>query len=203
MPRQALRRFLTLLLPAGVLAITAGSAHAHAGHEYGSFMAGFEHPLHGLDHLLAMVTVGLLSARMAARRMWTLPMAFVGMMACGGLLALAWSHEGLIVFEWGIMLSVLIFGLIAAIGKKISLLTGSLIVAVFAICHGHAHVAEMGEMSALGYFPGMLLCTAGLHMLGLVVGIILKEAIGEWTIRAGGALIATGFALMLMFQWMG
>lgn len=196
-------RCLAVALPAAVVLLTTSTAHAHPGHDHSSFLAGFEHPLYGLDHLLAMVTVGLLSARMAAKRMWTLPLAFVGMMACGGLLGLAWSHDGFMVFEWGIMLSVLVFGLVTALVKEVTVLTGTLIVAVFAICHGHAHVAEMGDMSALGYFPGMLLCTAGLHVIGLAVGIVLKETIGEWTIRAGGALVAMGFAVVLMVQWMG
>lgn len=185
-----------------LLSITS-PVHAHAGHEHSSFITGFQHPLNGLDHLLAMITVGLLSARMAAKRMWTLPLAFVGMMACGGLLGLAWRHDGFTVFEWGISLSVLVFGLVAAIGKELSVLTGSLIVAAFAICHGHAHVAEMGTASALGYFPGMLICTAGLHVAGLAVGIVLKEAVGDWSIRVGGALVAASFALVLTMQWVG
>lgn len=185
------------------LFVFASPAHAHAGHEYGSFMAGFQHPLYGLDHLLAMVTVGLLSARMNTNRMWTLPLAFVAMMACGGLLGLAWTHDGFTVFEWGISLSVLVFGLVAAISKEVTVLRGNVIVAAFAICHGHAHVAEMGDASAWGYFPGMLTCTAGLHITGLAVGLGLKQAVGEWSIRLGGALIAAGFALVLTLQWMG
>ncbi len=185
-----------------LLGITS-PAHAHAGHDHSSFITGFQHPIYGLDHLLAMVTVGLLSARMAAKRMWTLPLAFVGMMACGGLLGLAWAHDGLTIFEWGIGLSVLVFGMVAAIGKEVSVLTGSLIVAAFAICHGHAHVAEMGDASAWGYFPGMLISTAGLHVAGLAVGLALKQAVGEWSIRVGGALVAASFALVLTLQWVG
>lgn len=181
----------------------ASPANAHTGHDHSSFMTGFQHPLYGLDHLLAMVTVGLLSAKMAAKRMWTLPLAFVGMMACGGLLGLAWAHDGLTIFEWGISVSVLVFGLVAAIGKNLSVLTGSLIVAAFAICHGHAHVAEMGDASAWGYFPGMLLCTAGLHVVGLAIGLAMKQAVGEWSIRVSGALVAASFALVLTLQWVG
>lgn len=181
----------------------ASPAHAHAGHEHGSFLTGFQHPLYGLDHLLAMVTVGLLSARMRTDKMWTLPLAFVAMMACGGLLGLAWAHDGFTVFEWGIGLSVLVFGLVAAVCKEVSVLWGNLIVAVFAICHGHAHVAEMGDASAWGYFPGMLTCTAGLHLTGLAVGLILKQSLGEWSIRVGGAAVAAGFATVLTLQWVG
>ncbi len=186
-----------------VLLIAASPAHAHAGHEHSSFSSGFQHPLYGLDHLLAMITVGLLSARMAVKRMWTLPLAFVVMMACGGLLGLAWKHDGFTVFEWGISLSVLVFGLVAAICKEVSVLWGNLIVASFAICHGHAHVAEMGSASAWGYFPGMLIATAGLHLIGLVVGIVLKKYVGEWSIRLGGALVAVSFATIMALQWIG
>ena len=68
---------------------------AHAGHDQSSFEIGFLHPIHGLDHLLAMVAVGLLSARMDVKKMWTLPAAFVGMMAAGGLLGTVWATGGL------------------------------------------------------------------------------------------------------------
>jgi len=165
-------------------------------------MSGVQHPLLGLDHLLAMITVGLLSARMTTKHMWSLPAAFVGMMACGGLIGLAWAHDGFALFEWGISLSVLVFGLIAAMSKQVSILTGTIIVAVFAVCHGHAHVAEMGDASAWGYFPGMLASTAGLHLFGLAIGLALKEAVGEWPIRLGGAFVAAGFTLALTLQWM-
>lgn len=202
--RRAFISWSVCLAAAGAsLLVFASPAHAHAGHEHSSFLAGFQHPLYGLDHLLAMVTVGLLSARMNTDRMWTLPLAFVAMMACGGLLGLAWKHDGFTIFEWGISLSVLVFGLVAAISKTVTVLWGNLIVAAFAICHGHAHVAEMGDASAWGYFPGMLTCTAGLHITGLAVGLGLKQAVGEWSIRLGGALVAAGFALVLTLQWMG
>ncbi len=201
MPRLSALRIC--LATSAVLVLFVSPAAAHTGHEHSSFLTGFQHPLFGLDHLLAMITVGLLSARMATERMWTLPLAFVGMMACGGLLGLAWAHDGVTFFEWGISLSVLVFGLIAAMNKQVSVTTGNLIVAAFAICHGHAHVAEMGDASAWGYFPGMLICTAFLHLTGLVVGLVLKEKLGEWSIRAGGALVAAGFALSLTLHWLG
>lgn len=203
MPITRLPVRLCLAASAIVLFGVAVPAHAHAGHEQNSFITGFQHPLFGLDHLLAMITVGLLSARMKADRMWTLPLAFVGMMACGGLIGLAWAHDGFILFEWGISLSVLVFGLVAAIGKQLSVTTGSLIIAAFAICHGHAHVAEMADASALGYFPGMLACTAGLHITGLAIGLAMKQSIGEWSIRIGGAMVAVGFAGVLTLHWIG
>jgi len=171
---------------------------AHAGHDQNSFEIGFLHPIFGLDHLLAMVTVGFLSARMEAKRMWTLPLAFVAMMAAGGLLGLVWASEGWVAFEWGISLSVLVFGLVAAIARRVPVLAGNIIVAAFAICHGHAHVAEMGDASAVGYFPGMLVGTGLLHVAGLVVGLGLKRGMGEWSVRVAGAVVAVLFAFIMI-----
>ncbi len=171
---------------------------AHAGHDQGSFGVGFLHPLHGLDHLLAMVAVGLLSARMDVKKMWTLPAAFVGMMAAGGLLGLVWAAGGLTVFEWGISASVLVFGLAVACVPKLNPAIGHAMVAVFAVCHGHAHVAEMGDASAAGYFAGMLIATALLHVAGLFGGVALRRGYGDWALRTAGGAIAAGYGLVLI-----
>ncbi len=192
-----------LLIGAAALLAVPSSALAHAdGGGGSSFSTGFTHPLHGLDHLLAMVTVGLLSARMDAKRMWTLPCAFVGMMAAGGLLGLVWASEGLTAIEWGISLSVLVFGLFVALAPKVNVILGNVVVAVFAICHGHAHVAEMGNASVLTYFAGMLLATGCLHVAGLVIGLLLKKQIGDWVLRLAGGAVAAGF-LPVMFGVFG
>ena len=170
---------------------------AHAGDGAGSFGVGFMHPLHGLDHLLAMVTVGLLSARMTPKHMWTLPAMFVAFMFLGGMLGLVWGSDGVTALEWGISASVMIFGLLAALLPKVNVYLGNAIVAVFAICHGHAHVAEMGDATVAGYFSGMLLATALLHLAGLGVGLGLKKGVGEWTIRLAGGAVAAGFLVTL------
>ncbi len=169
----------------------------HAGHDVHSFGVGFMHPLGGLDHLLAMVTVGLLSARMSPRHMWSLPVAFVLFMFGGGMLGLVWGSDGVTAIEWGISGSVMLFGLLAALLPKVNVYVGNAIVAVFAVCHGHAHVAEMGDANAWGYFAGMLLATAGLHLGGLIAGLGLKRLVGEWTIRLAGGAVAAGFVLVL------
>ena len=188
-----------LALPTTLVALAyAAPALAHPDHNENSFYTGFMHPIHGLDHLLAMIAVGLLSARMDTKKMWTLPVAFVVMMGLGGLLGTVWGGDGLAVFEWGIMLSVLIFGIAVAFAPKIPVIAGNAIVAVFAICHGHAHVAEMGNASAWGYFPGMLLATGLLHVSGLLVGIALNLGICDWAIRASGAGIALFFAIVMI-----
>ena len=135
--------------------------------------------------------------------MWTLPLAFVAMMAAGGLLGLVFASEGLTAFEWGISLSVLFFGVVAALAPTVPVIGGNLIVAAFAICHGHAHVAEMGDASAWGYFPGMLVCTALLHLAGLIVGVVMKRGLGEWSIRFAGAGVAVAFAVILAVDMFG
>lgn len=188
-------------LPAALIALAyAGHAFAHADHGHNSFVTGFLHPIYGLDHLLAMITIGFLSARMEPKRMWTLPASFVLMMAAGGLLGTVWGSDGVPALEWGIMLSVIVFGLAAAIAPKIPVAVGNLIVAAFAICHGHAHVAEMGTASAYGYFPGMLLATGLLHLAGLAFGIALKHGVGEWSVRACGGAVAVFFAGVIVIE---
>jgi len=166
---------------------------AHAGEHVNSFEVGFFHPIHGLDHLLAMVTVGFLSARLSAKYMWTLPAAFVVFMAAGGLLGLVFAPQGLTAFEWGISGSVLIFGLLVALAPKVNVYVGNVIVAVFAICHGHAHVAEMGDASVTGYFTGMFVATALLHIAGLVAGLAMTRWVGDWIVR-----VAAGFVIVLL-----
>ena len=171
---------------------------AHAEAHASSFEVGFLHPIHGLDHLMAMVTVGFLSARMSPKQMWTLPAAFVAFMAAGGLLGLVFAPQGLAAFEWGISASVLVFGLIVALMPKLNVYLGNVIVAVFAICHGHAHVSEMGDASVYGYFTGMLIATGLLHISGLVAGLLMSKFIGEWIVRLAGGAVAVTFLLVLL-----
>jgi len=171
---------------------------AHAGHGDTGFVSGLLHPLHGVDHLLAMVAVGLLAARLAVSRLWVPPLAFVAMMGVGGLVGLATAGAGIGVMEWGIVASVLIFALLVAATPKAPIVAGSVIVGVFAVCHGFAHAAEMGEASAWAYFPGMLLGTTALHLGGLAAGLALKRSLGEASIRAAGAVVALAFVATLV-----
>jgi len=203
MSRPTAPVFFCLTLAGFALLGFATPAQAHPGHGVASFLTGFQHPWLGLDHVLAIVTVGLLAARMGSRRVWVLPVTFVGMMALGGLIGLLGGSHGLIVSEWGITGSVLAFALAAAVLKNVPILTRTLLVSLFALCHGHAHVVEMANASAWGYFPGMLVGTAGLIAVGLGLGLVLKRTLGQWSIRTTGALVAATFALTLTLQWIG
>jgi urease accessory protein len=185
------------LIHALPLALLSGAAMAHPGHESASFFSGIAHPIGGLDHLLAMLAVGLLAARERGRLRWALPLAFVvAMLAGAGLSALGVALPAV---ETGIAASVLVLGaLIALVGRLPPGVTMPL-VAAFALFHGHAHHAEMGHGSIAAYTLGFALATAALHAVGYVFARALpdtpaasrvKRAVGGFIALAGAALLA-------------
>lgn len=96
-------------------------------------------------------------------------------------------------------MSVLVFGLVVAMVPTLDVYLGSLLVAVFAICHGHAHVTEMGDALAAGYFAGILMATGMLHVGGLITGRLMSRFSGPWMVRwAGGAVAVTW--VMILFR---
>ena len=117
-------------------------AHAHVGvGETSGFAHGFGHPLSGLDHICAMVAVGLWAAQMGGRAIWAVPLTFVTVMAFGGLLGM--MHVDVPFIETGIVVSVLTLGVFIAAAVRLPLIASIIVVGLFAICHGHAHGAEM------------------------------------------------------------
>lgn len=182
--RQLLVTLLLGLLPGLAL------AHEGASLPYGSFLAGLTHPVLGLDHFLAMVSVGIVSAQIGGRAIWTVPSTFVGVMAFGGLLG--WLDIGLTAIEAGIAISVLALGLAIAADKRLPLSVAMTAVGFFAIFHGYAHGAEMptvanGVTYALGFMTG----TAVLHVAGVIIGDISQHySAGKVMLRVGGAAIA-------------
>ena len=173
---------------------------AHAGHgvaEGGSLAAGLLHPVLGLDHLLAMVASGLLAVRIGTKRaLWAVPASFIGLMLAGGLLACA--GVALPVAEWGIALSVVVLGLAVALLPRVSMLPAALLVGLFAVCHGHAHVAELGGHALVPYTAGFLLSTAGLHALAIAAGLGLARADKAVPVRIAGGAVAAMFCAMLL-----
>jgi urease accessory protein len=141
-------------------------AHGLGGH---GFSSGFFHPFSGLDHLLAMVAVGIISTQISNKAIWKLPVAFVIFMVIGGLIAFG----GLMIplTEIGIAISVLIFGVFIAFSKKVSLKWAIACVALFAIFHGHAHGTEIPIIaSPLLFAIGFILSTVILHISGVMIG---------------------------------
>ena len=172
-----------------------GFAQAHPGHG-GGFTHGFAHPLLGLDHLLAMLAVGLWSAQLGGRARWAVPAAFVGVMALGG--ALGMAGVGLPLAEQGIAASVLILGLLIAAAVRLPLAAGVALAGIFALCHGYAHGAEMpGTAAGAVYALGFAGATALLHGCGFGLGVLMQRgAKAEW-LRASGVAISAAGGLLL------
>jgi urease accessory protein len=162
---------------------------------------GFLHPLLGLDHLLAMLTVGLLSAQLGGRAIWTVPLTFVSVMAIGGILGLAGLQLPLV--EYGIASSVIVLGIALLSKASIPEWAAMIGVGIFAVFHGHAHGAELPAVDsviiAIAYVVGFLVATAGLHVIGALIGyILLRNERSAMILRASGMLIAvTGVFILL------
>lgn len=166
-------------------------AHTGVGDVHG-FSHGFAHPLGGLDHLLAMVTVGIFAYQLGGRAIWAVPATFVALMAVGG--ALGISGVDVPFVELGIALSVVVLGLVVAFGVKAPLALAMALVGFFAIFHGHAHGAEMpADASGLAYGLGFMLATGLLHLAGIGLGMAIGrvgEAYGSRYVRGAGAAVA-------------
>lgn len=187
-------RRITLALAA--LVATTAPAFAHLNpEEHGSFMAGFSHPLFGLDHILVMVAVGLWAAQIGGKALWAVPAAFVTTMAIG--FALAVSGIALPFVEPAILASVVALGLLVAMAVKLDTVMSAAIVAVFALFHGHAHGGELGAAGAWQFGIGFVVATALLHGAGIGLGLgIARLSGGALAARIIGGLTAlTGLVL--------
>jgi urease accessory protein len=173
----------------------------HAGADGGIF-AGLLHPILGIDHLLAMVTVGLLSAQMGGRAIWTVPATFVSVMAVGGILGILGFPLPFV--EYGIALSVVALGVALLSTKKLSTSLAMVFVGLFAMFHGHAHGTELPELSetaldVFAYVFGFLVATASLHLIGALIGqMAINTPRGANVLRFSGALIAGAGVFLVM-----
>ncbi|MDF1635381.1 HupE/UreJ family protein [Mycoplana sp. MJR14] len=180
----------------GLLALAAASlpavAHAHTGvGDAGGLVHGFMHPIGGVDHVLAMVAVGLFASILGGRALWLVPASFVVMMAVGGLLGM----QGVAVpfVEIGIAASVVVLGLAVALRWNPPTAAAMGVVSLFAIFHGHAHGAEMPlDASGLQYALGFMAATALLHIAGIGAGLAIGRvgANSATAMRFGGSAMA-------------
>jgi urease accessory protein len=176
----------TLVLVAAVLA--APLAWGHDGHEVGSAASGFVHPFTGLDHLLAMVAIGLWTTQLGVRTYWSVPLAFVVAMALGALAGFA--GFALPALEPMIAASVEALGLAIAAGFRAPVIAGVTIAALFAVFHGNAHGLEAAGAPIAAYMGGMLAATALLHGAGIAGALAVRGEVLRWTgvaVAAGGA----------------
>ena len=182
------------------IVFTLASADAWAHEETGQaagFLTGLVHPVSGLDHVLAMVAVGLWGVVLGPPAIWVLPVAFPLVMACGGLMGLlGFPLPGV---EIGIALSAIVLGAMVLLEARPPLWVAALVVAFFAIFHGHAHGRELPEgTSALLYSLGFVIATGLLHATGILLGVAHRWPIGRQFVRTGGVAIALGG---IFFLW--
>ncbi len=192
---------LRLLAVTLVLALPAtASAHSETG-TIGGFVSGFLHPLTGLDHIVAMVAVGLWGAYLGAPAMWLLPVVFPVVMAFGG--ALGVLGVPLPEVEKCIALSGIMLGLAVALAARPPLWIAAVMVGFFAIFHGHAHGTELpAAANAITYAAGFVIATGLLHLSGISVGLLVRWPWGRVVVRTAGVAIAVvGFGFLFgMFK---
>lgn len=172
------------------------SAHFKVG-EAGGFLSGLSHPVSGLDHVLAMIAVGLWGAQLGAPAIWLLPVAFPMMMAVGGMLGL--MGMPLPGVEIGIAVSGIVLGGLILCEIRMPVVGALLVVAFFAVFHGHAHGTELKPgQNAMLYSLGFVMATGTLHAIGIGIGLIHRWNIGRVVLRGAGGIVMAGG---LYFLW--
>jgi urease accessory protein len=198
--RNAAARRLTIIGALGAaLALLGGAdaqAHVEAGHAAG-FLSGLEHPVSGLDHVLAMVSVGIWGAQLGPPALWLLPVMFPVVMALGGFLGLI--GVPLPGVEIGIAASAVALGAAILLEWRPSLAAALLAVSAFAVFHGHAHGTELPPgASGLLYSLGFVAATGCLHALGIGAGLAHRWGWGRKALQGTGAAVAMGG---MFFLW--
>jgi urease accessory protein len=188
------------LLAAIAAALAPATAWAHVGvGSTSGFSHGFLHPIGGLDHVLAMIAVGMFAANLGGRALWAVPVTFVTVMAFGGFLGIQKIDVPYV--EVGIALSVVILGLVVALRVHWPIAAAMALVGVFAVFHGHAHGAEMPlDASGAEYAAGFMIATALLHIVGIAIGVGLQKVDTLYWHRtaqvSGGLMVLAGFGLI-------
>jgi len=163
----------------------------------GGFVSGFTHPLFGIDHLIAMVAVGLWGAFLGRPAIWLLPIIFPLVMAFGG--ALGVLGVPIPQVETGIAVSAIVLGLAVALALRPPLWVSAVVVGAFAIFHGHAHGAELpSAANPIAYSAGFVVSTGLLHLAGIAIGLLTGTYAGKIFVRAAGGAIALGGAWFLL-----
>lgn len=191
---------MRLLLALAILVLSPTLAFAHTGGDHTmGFLHGFEHPMGGVDHILAMVAVGVFAYVLGGRAVWLVPLSFVGMMIAGFMLGVAQVNVPFV--ELGIALSSVVIGGAAALGRPMPMAGAMALVGVFAIFHGHAHGAEMpADSSGLTYAAGFVIATALLHLVGITATSGAAKLVGKYgrivAQVAGGAFALAGLTVL-------
>jgi urease accessory protein len=190
-------RILALAAIMGAALSAPAFAHTGIGAHGNGFVAGFMHPLMGLDHMLAMLGVGIWAAQLGKRAIWLVPTAFVAVMIGGAALAL--SGAAMPMVEFGIAGSVLVIGGLIALGARMPVTLAMSLVGAFALFHGHAHGTELpGFAHPAAYGAGFVAATALLHAAGAGVAYLARRHAAKLSFRIAGAMMAAvGGGLLL------
>jgi urease accessory protein len=179
-----------------MIVLSAPPALAHTGESAGGFLSGLAHPVFGLDHVVAMVAVGLWGAFLGTPAIWLLPIVFPLVMALGGVLGILGMP--LPAVETGIASSAVILGLMVALAARPPLWAAAVLVGAFAIFHGYAHGRELPDgANAVAYSAGFVIATGLLHLAGIAFGVLARWPAGRLAVRgAGGAIALVGVAYL-------
>ncbi len=186
------------LLPAlaATLCLAAMPALAHTGGILGGLESGLEHPISGLDHVVAMIAVGLWGGILGKPALWLLPVVFPVMMALSGVMGML--QVPLPGVEIGIALSGIVLGAVVLFTVRPPLALAMTLVGFFAVFHGYAHGAELpGAANPVAYAVGFVVATGLLHLIGISIGYLTKWPAGLVAVRAAGAMIAVAGAAFL------
>lgn len=187
MKNASLRTILALATIFALMPLAPAFAHTGTGTSAG-LLSGFMHPITGVDHLVAMVAVGLWGAQLGNPAIWVLPIAFPLVMAIGGLFGV--SGIDLPFTEIMIAISGIALGLMVAVNIRPPLWVAALLVSVFAVFHGFAHGRELPEAAdPLAFGVGFVVATGLLHLCGILIGVLTRWPAGVQLVRASGAAI--------------
>lgn len=189
------RQILFLMIAASALIPESAAAHIVKGEAIG-FLSGVEHPISGLDHVIAMVAVGMWGAQLGRPAIWLLPVTFPLVMAFGGFLGLI--GVPLPGSEIAIALSGVCLGAAVLLEAQPPLWVAAALVGVFGLFHGYAHGAELPPgQNALLYSAGFVLATGLLHATGIAIGVVHRWPWGRLALRGAGAAVLCGGAFFL------
>lgn len=192
-----MRKLTAKLLITILLFGTSSAAFAHPGHDVSGMAAGLMHPFSGLDHMLAMIAVGLWAAQGGGRKVWLLPATFMTMLAVGAGIAMQWQSLPLV--DAGIATSVLVMGLLIMLSLQFPVALSVSITALFGLFHGYAHGLELPQSAAPAeYALGFLAATAILHFSGVTLGITTRRHYALLSRMMGSAIAISG-AFLLAF----
>lgn len=194
--RLASLKLFAALAVAALLAPDVALAHDEGGLAVG-LLNGLKHPVSGLDHVVAMVAVGLWGAQLGKPAIWLLPVTFPVVMAFGGMLGLLGvPFPGV---EVGIAASAIVLGAMVLGEVEPPVMVTALIVAFFALFHGYAHGTELpADASGITYSIGFVVATGTLHAVGIAIGLIHRWPVGRRALQAGGAVVAAVGVMFLL-----